>query len=290
MTIRFGSAGAPEAFYVQGHKSSLEMPKWLADQGLNAYEYQCSRGVRIKEEMAVKLGELARQYDIRLSIHAPYYINLSTRDLDMRERTKGYLMNSLRAARWMGAKTVVFHPGGSPGEDRRATLERAKICLQEVLQEAAEEGLDQINLAPETMGKQNQMGSLAEILEFCGLGSQLIPCVDFGHLHAVNQGSLNRKEDFAKILDKIAAVLGETVLKNLHVHFSPIEFTKAGEKKHRTLLESEFGPPFAPLAELLAEKQLSPVIICESQGRQAEDALIFQEIYKNVSSSLVDKI
>ena len=281
MSIRFGSAGAPESFYGQGHKSSLEMPAWLAARGLNAYEYQCSRGVKIKEQMARELGERARQHDIALSIHAPYYINLSTEDPEKQIKTKGYIMDSLWVARWMGATTVVFHPGGGPGTDRRSTLERAKGWFTEILKEVAAAGLDDILLAPETMGKINQIGSLEEVLELCMLAPQVVPCVDFCHLNAVTQGNLRTKENYAEILDKIATALGKEALTHLHVHFSPIEFTKAGERRHWTLQESHlYGPPFEPLAELLWERKLEPVIICESAGTQAEDALAFQQMYE----------
>ncbi|MEG6616557.1 TIM barrel protein [Peptococcaceae bacterium 1198_IL3148] len=285
MPIRFGAAGNPDSFYQQGNKSSLAMPAWLAAQGLTAYEYQCSRGVRIKEEFAEKLGELARANNIALSIHAPYYINLSSEDPDIIEKTKGHILKSMRAAKWMGATTVVMHPGGGPGKDRMASYQRAKVALANVLKEAVAEGLSNIKIAAETMGKINQMGSLDEILDLCTVADNVVPCVDFGHLHAVNQGSLIDKKKFAEVLDKIEAALGSDVLKHLHVHFSPIEFTKAGEKKHHTTLETEFGPNFAPLAELLVERKLEPTIICESNGRQAEDALIYQGIYQRLKGN-----
>ncbi|SHE91862.1 TIM barrel protein [Desulforamulus putei] len=283
MSVKFGSAGAPDSFYAQGYKSSLDMPGWLAAMGLNAYEYQCSRGVKIKEEMARELGERARRYGVALSIHAPYYINLSTEEPDKKVKTKGYILDSLRAARWMGATTVVFHPGGGPGVDRRGAFDRAKVLFKEILQEAAMEGLDDILLAPETMGKINQIGSLDEILELCALGEQVVPCVDFGHLNAVTQGGLKSKEDYARVLDKIAGALGKEAVTRLHIHFSPVEFTKAGEKKHWTLKESHlYGPDFTPLAELIWERSMEPVIICESAGTQAEDAQVFKQVYEQL--------
>lgn len=283
MTVKFGSAGAPDSFYAQGYKSSLDMPAWLSKQGLNAYEYQCSRGVKIKEPMARELGERARQFGITLSIHAPYYINLSTEEPEKKIKTKGYILDSLRVAKWMGAQTVVFHPGGGPGTDRLGTFNRAKVLFKEILQEVAAEGLQDIFLAPETMGKINQMGSLEEVLELCTLGEQVIPCVDFGHLNAVTQGSLKTKEDYARILDRIENTLGQAVVNHLHMHFSTIEFTKAGEKKHWTLQESHlYGPDFRPLAEIMAERRMEPVIICESAGTQAEDALVYKSIFEQL--------
>lgn len=282
MAIRFGPAGASPSFYEEGHKSSLDMPEWLSKLGLNAYEYQCSRGVNIKEETAARLGQLAREHDIAISIHAPYYINLSTTDPKIRAKTRGHVLKSLKVGRAMGAKTVVFHPGAGSGGDRREILVRAKAFLKEILAEVEEEGLSQIFLAPETMGKKNQLGSLEEVLELCELGRQLVPAVDFGHMHAVTGGGFSEKSSFAAVLDRIEERLGREYMQNLHIHFSPVEFTAAGEKKHWTTLETHFGPDFTPLAELLVERNLTPTIICESSGRQAEDAVVYKEIYERI--------
>lgn len=277
MTIRFGPAGASDSFYGEGHKTSLEMPAWLENKGLNAYEYQCSRGVKIGEEMAGRLGRLAAERDIQLSIHAPYYINLSTSSPDIKAKSRVHLLKSLAAARSMGAKVVVFHPGAGSGPDRRLLMAAAKTFLKEILIEAEAAGLSGISLAPETMGKKNQLGSLEEVLELCELGA--LPAVDFGHLHAVSGGEFTEAQAYTAVFDLIAARLGREYVQNLHIHFSPVEFTLGGEKKHRTALETGFGPDFRPLAEILAERKLTPTIICESAGTQAEDAILYRDLY-----------
>ncbi len=279
MTICFGPAGASPSFYAEGHKSSLDMPEWLKKRGLNAFEYQCSRGVNIGEEMAGRLGRAAAERDIIMSIHAPYYVNLSSTDPKIKAKTKMHLLKSLKIARVMDAKKVVFHPGSGSGGDRKEILARAKAFLREILVEVAEEGLSHIKLAPETMGKRNQLGSLEEVLELCELGSGLTPAVDFGHLHALTGGGFLEISSFAAVLDRIEERLGKECLQKLHIHFSPVEFTAAGEKKHRNTLETGYGPYFTPLAQLLVERNLTPTIICESAGRQAEDAMIFRDIY-----------
>lgn len=282
MTIYFGPAGASESFYAQGHKSSLDMPEWLAKLGLNAYEYQSTRGVKIGAEMAVKLGQLASQQGIRLSMHAPYYINLAARDEEMKRKTKAHLLNALKAASLMGAKVVVFHPGSGSGGNRKEILTGAKNFLKEILNESVAEGTGAVQLAPETMGKRNQLGSLEEILELCELGPGLVPAVDFGHLNALSGGALVDKPAFAAILKLIQERLGRAYIQNLHIHFSPVEFTGAGEKKHGTTLNPNLGPDFTPLAETLVEWGLTPTIICESAGRQAEDAIVYRDIYNRL--------
>ncbi len=278
MKVRFGPAGNPDSFYREGHKSSLDMPRWLRGKGLSAYEYQCSRGVNIGEQTARKLGELAALNDILLSIHAPYYVNLATFDPDLREKTKKHLINSLLAARWMGAGVVVFHPG-SAGGNRPVAMDRAKKLLAGILRQADEMGLDGILLAPETMGKKNLLGRLDEVLELCGLDERIIPAVDFGHLHAASGGRFVTGEDFAGVLDRIEVALGADRAKRLHIHFSPVEYTAAGEKRHRTTRDEGYGPDFKHLARLLADRRLEFTLICESDGLQAEDALVYKSIY-----------
>lgn len=279
MQSRFGPAGNPNSFYQEGHKSSLDMPGWLREKGLDAYEYQCSRGVNIGEETARELGRRAAENGIHLSIHAPYYINLATPDSEGKEKTKNHLMKSLAAARWMGARVVVFHPG-SGKDDRNEAMKRAVKLLKEIGRQSGEEGLGDILLAPETMGKKSLLGSLEEVLELCSAWNNVIPAIDFGHLHAVTQGGFGTSEAFAGAFEKIKSTLGGDALKRLHIHFSPVEYTGAGEKKHKTTRDEGFGPDFSFLAEQLVRNQAGFTVICESDGLQAEDALVFKAIYE----------
>ncbi|WP_366921834.1 TIM barrel protein [Metallumcola ferriviriculae] len=274
---KFGPAGNSPLFYQSGGKTSAEVPAWLKSIGLNAYEYQCGRGVRIKEQTAKEIGDAARKYDIAVSIHAPYYINLVKEDREALGKSQNHIMKSLYAASWMGASTVVFHPGGVGKMDRKEALLLAQKNLEETVNLIQQKGLSQIKLAPETMGKRNQLGTVEEVLALCQVADNIVPTVDFAHLHAVSGGGLTAREHFEEIVDRVEAVLGMKVLKNLHVHFSPIEYTAGGEKRHRNLEDEGFGPDFSPLAEIIKERNLSPTIICESSDRQAEDAIKYME-------------
>lgn len=278
MYAQFGPAGNSDAFYQEGYKASADMPAWLEKQGLRAYEYQCSRGVIIREETARTIGRNAKEHGVLLSIHAPYYINLSTKDDTIAENTRGHILKSLQVAQWMGADRVNFHIGGPGKQSRSSGLERAKRLFSSILDEAEKNGLTDILLAPETMGKQNQLGNLDEVVEFCKISRRLIPTVDFGHLHSASLGAYQTKEEFAAVFDKIAEVLGEDIASKIHVHFSRIEFTKAGEKRHRTFAE-DYGPPHEPFLELIAERGYEPRVICESAGTQALDAKMMQDFY-----------
>jgi len=280
--IRFGPGGNSDSFYEEGQKSTLDVPRWLFDRGLNAYEYQCTRGVRITQAFAQALKVQAERFDIALSIHAPYYINLSGTDPVLLEKSRHHLVKSLQAAKWMGATRVVFHPGSASKLPRSEALLLAGRFLDNFLANIDDELLENCDLCPETMGKRNQLGSLEEVLALCKLHPRIRPAVDFGHLHARGGGSLLEEKDFEIILEKIDQHLGKEAVENLHVHFSPVEFTGAGEKKHGTLKDKEFGPDFYPLAKVLKQNKLRPTVICESAGTQAEDAAAFKSLYHSI--------
>ena len=279
--IRFGPAGNSEKFYEQGYKSSLQMPEWLSKMGLNAYEYQGGRGVNIKEEKAVSLGKEARKYNIALSIHAPYYINLASVEEQKRINSKRYIIDSMKVAKFMGAKRVVVHPGSCSKVSREWALEKAIEVLKETINEADEKNLSDVSICPEVMGKINQLGTLEEVIEMCKIDERLIPTIDFGHLNARGHGILKEKADFDNIADIIENSLGYERLKRIHCHFSRIEFTDGGEKKHWTLADTQYGPDFEPLAKTLAERKMEPVIICESMNNMADDALKLKNIYED---------
>ncbi len=276
--IRFGPAGNSSLFYNEGNKTSHEIPKWLNDKGLTAYEYQCGRGVRLKEDFCLKLKEESEKYNIQLSIHAPYFINLASEDEGKLEKSLGHISKSLEAANLMGAKVIVVHPGSiKKGEPRASSVSRAKEFLDRVLEETSE--FKHIKIGLETMGKVNQLGSLEEVLDLCLVDHRLKPVIDFGHLHAREQGLLKSGKEFQGVLELIGEKLGEERLRDIHIHFSPIEFTQGGEKRHRTMEELDYGPYFKDLAPLLLKYNMCPTIISESADKQTEDAMYMHKIY-----------
>mgnify|MGYP000971267537 CR=1 FL=1 len=258
------------------------MPEWLFKMGLCAYEYQCSRGVNIGENKAIEIGREAAKYDIFLSIHAPYYINMASPEKEKRENSKKYIMDTLRVAKWMDAKRIVVHTGSYSKVDKDWALKISIELFGEILEEANNAGYKDILICPEVLGKRNQLGSLDEIIEICKAHKGLMPTVDFGHIHARNQGSLNSAEDFERVILKLEHSLGYERIKNLHCHFSRVEFTKGGEKKHWGIDDVQFGPEFKYLAQVICKKKMEPVIICESRDNMAEDALKLKKIYQDI--------
>lgn len=282
MKANFGVAGNSDSFYNEGHKASEEMPKWLADFGLDAYEYQCGNGVRCGEATAKKIAAAAVENNIIMSVHSPYYINLATPDEEKRAGSINYIMQSAQLAKYLGGERVVVHSGAIGKLEREEALEFAKKTLTLARGEMESAGFSDIRLCIETMGKINQLGNLDETLELCRIDDSFLPCIDFGHLNARTLGGLKEKADFEEIFDKIEDRLGKDRLKVFHSHFSKIEYTKGGEKKHLTFEDDVFGPDFDFVAQIIAERGLAPTIICESCGTQAEDALFMKKMYMSV--------
>ena len=281
MSARFGPAGNSDSFS-KTHKSSLDAPGWIADFGLDCYEYQCGKGVRVSQTMAEELGRRAEKHGIALSLHAPYFINLANPDPDSREKTIGYIAAACLAADWMGAGRVVIHSGALMKRTRRQAQDIALDTLREVIAACDDQGFEHIALCPETMGKLGQLGDLDEVLELCTLDERLVPCIDFGHLYARSLGADDGQEAFCRMLDRVEEVLGAERAARFHSHFSRIEFTpNGGEKCHRTFADhGGYGPDWAPLAAEIARRRWSPTFICESAGTQAEDALEMKNIYQ----------
>lgn len=279
--IRFGPAGSPESFGQEGYKASWQMPQYLAKRGLTAFEYQCGRGVKITKPSAEKLGAEAEKYGIQLSLHAPYYISMSSVEEEKRLKSVDYILQAARAVHWMGGDRIVVHTGSCSAISREEALALALDTMQLALDALDAENLGHVHICPEVMGKLNQLGTLEEVLALCGLDQRLIPCIDFGHLNARTFGALKGRAEYAAVLDAMEQALGIQRAKNFHSHFSKIEFTeKGGEKRHLTFEDTVYGPDFAPLALLLSERGYTSTIICESAGTQAEDAQAMQAMYR----------
>lgn len=282
MYASFGTAGSCEAFYDAGGKSALEMPKWLSEHNLDCFEYQCGRGVKISDDAARLLGERAEEFGIALSIHAPYYISLSSTDEQKRKNSVEYILQTLHAARCMNADRIVVHSGSCGSITRREALSLASNTLRAAISAADEHGFGDIHICPETMGKVKQLGSVDEVIKLCQIDERLIPTMDFGHINAMTLGGLKDKADFEAVFDAIENKLGSERASSFHIHYSRIEYTNAGEKKHHTYAETEFEPEFEPIAEIMAERGAAPRIICESAGTQTNDAQELKRIYINL--------
>lgn len=280
--IRFGPSGNSKRFYDEGHISSVDAPKWLADMGLNAYEYSFGRGINISDEKANAIGELGKAFDVAISVHAPYYVNFANPSEEMAQKSFDYVLRSCRKVRAFYGNRVVFHSATVGKMTRKEAVELTQKRIATLARLIVENKMDDCIFCPETMGKINQIGDAEEVVEFCKTADFFVPTIDFGHLNARTYGSLKTEEDFERIIALLINGLGFERANKVHIHFSKIEYSAGGEVRHLTFADTVFGPQFEPLAKVLKKYKLEPVVICESDGTQADDALTMKNIYENI--------
>ena len=281
----FGPGGNGDAFYAAGHKSTTDAPAFLAAYGLDAYEYEAGNGLTASDTALRAIGEEAKSAGIAMSFHAPYFISLASVEEEKRKKSISYIETSLHAAELLGARTIVVHMGGVAKRPREEGMRLSAETLYELLSTVEDNG---VIIGLETMGKCNQLGTLDEVLELCAMSPRLAPVVDFGHLNArvMGEGGYKTRDDYMRTFDAIACALGDYAAMNLHSHFSKIEYTTAGERRHLTFEDTVYGPDFEPLMEAIAELGVTPTLICESAGTQAEDALAMKRHYLSLSEGV----
>ena len=274
----FGTGGNSDSFYASGKKSTVQAPEWIKSFGLDAYEFEAGNGLNAGDETLKKIGDAAREHGILMSFHTPYFISLSGTDPEKRLKSIDYISRSLHASELLGADTIVIHAGSAAKITREEAMRLASDTLEKNLEV---NGQTDIRMGIETMGKINQLGTLDEVIELCKISPKYHPVVDFGHLNARNVGNAFPSVDsYREVFDKIANALGDEYAYNLHCHFSKIEYTQAGEKRHLTFADTLYGPDFEPLAEAIIKEGVAPRIISESDGTQAEDALAMKRMWE----------
>lgn len=288
----FGVAGFPINFFATPYGKKREnIFKWLKELDLDAMEIQCTYGIRMKKDQAVLYRDLAKQYGITLTMHAPYYINLGSANDEVVERSKEELKKAIELAHILDVKRIIFHPGGGYGTDRKAGLERIIKILNSL---EKEKNLKNIKVYPEIGGKINQLGSLEEIIEICKGVKFARPCIDLAHLHAREKGSMNSADQIIAVLNKIEKELGRKILEETHFHVYPVDYTEKGEKIHKafgdktkenqlSIFDSDSDNEYMPRAEdyikALKEVNLTPITICEAFNTQEIGAVLMKSIY-----------
>lgn len=280
---KIGVAGNSLSFYADGNTSTIEAAKWCADRGIDIFEYSFGKGITLSDATAQKIGREFKNNGVELSIHAPYYINFANPEREAIEKNFGYVVRSLEKLRvFNNGERIVFHPATQGKATREDAVAVALRNLTELASVVCEHGLDKYKICIETMGKIAQLGTVEEVVAFCSVADFFYPCIDFGHINARTHGSLKTTEDFEQIIKYMLDNMPQEKVVNMHVHFSKVMYGKGGEIKHLTFDDNVYGPDFEPLAEAFFKYNISPTIICESSGTQAEDAVSMRKIYDRI--------
>ena len=277
MGVRFGPAGIPIETPGEGTAAGIEYCRKI---GLSAMEVEFVHGVNMKEGKARAAGEAAGKNNVKLSCHAPYYINCCAKEEGKLRASVRYIVSTAQAAFWLGASPIVIHTGHYMGRAPEECKKLVYRTYEQCLEEMRALGIRGVVLGAELTGKKSAYGSLDEIIDLAqhfGL-ERLMPVIDYAHYHA-REGKLKIKDDYARILEKMEDGLGSKAAKTFHCHFSGIEFSDKGERNH--LPVSADSPPFAPLAAAWKERGWEGTVICESPLIE-KDALVLQKAFQKV--------
>jgi deoxyribonuclease-4 len=264
----FGTAGIPHS---AKKRSSIEGIVRIRALGLTAMELQFVRRVAMGEESAHRVCHAAKENGVRLSAHAPYYINFNSKDAEIVKASRERLLEATRIAALCGARSVVFHAASYHHDPPPAVYQRVKAQLQSLADQVRDEGRD-VCLRPETSGRPSQFGDLDEVLRLSAEVDGVSPCIDFGHVHARTAGALNTYAQFGAVLDRVRQFLGDSALQDMHIHVQGMAYSQAGEQKHLDLAGSDLQ--YEALLQALVDWNVSGTAICESPNLEKDAVLL----------------
>jgi len=250
----------------------------VAELGLGCMEMEFVRRASMGEATARVVAETTARTGIKLTAHAPYYINLNAREPEKVRASQQRLLQTARIASWCGAHNVAFHAAFFLGDPPEQTYKVVKKRLEEVLEQLEKEDIH-VWIRPELMGRETQFGSLEELLDLSLELNMVAPCIDFAHFHA-RDGKHNSYDEFIAILSRVEERLGRDALDDVHFHVSGIAYGKKGEIKHLDMEESDFQ--YLDFVRALKDYDIKGMIVCESPNLEG-DALLLQNTYHGLS-------
>jgi deoxyribonuclease-4 len=275
--LLFGTAGVPLSSEKNDTVSGIKRVKEL---GLSAMELEFVRNVYIKnEEEGNLIKEAAKKYNVRLSVHAPYFINLNAQEKSKLEASKKRVIESAKAAYFSGANDIAIHSGFYLNMEKESVYQKVKEAYKDIVKRIYDLGLTNIRLRPEMMGKPTQFADIDTILRLCKEVDNLYPCVDYAHYQALYGEKVNNYEGFCNLLDKISDELGKEALKNMHIQFSAVEYSEKGEKRHLTFDEGTLN--WKEMVKSWKKYNISGIAISESPNIE-EDAIKAMDYYNTL--------
>jgi deoxyribonuclease-4 len=272
--LLFGTGGAPHSAETPSTISGIER---IAELGLGCMELEFVQGVRMGELSARQVAEIAAKLGVKLSAHAPYFINLNAREPAKIRASQDRILQTARIASLCGAYSIVFHTAFYLGDPPEKTYSTVRKHLKEVMDQLKQEN-NRVWVRPEILGKSSQFGTLDEVINLCTELEGVAPCIDFAHWHARTE-RYNSYQEFASILQQVEERLGRAALDEMHIHVSGIAYGKKGEINHLNLKESDFH--YAELIQALKDHDAKGIVICESPNLE-EDALLLQATYNTL--------
>lgn len=270
--LHFAVAGVPRS--TRGSGGTVKGIERAHELGITAMEMEWVQRVPGNPERMSEIREAAEKCNMYLTVHAPYYVNLNSNEPDKLEASKQRIVDAMRMAELAGAHSVCVHPAFYMKKDPDEVYDNVRKATDDIIKRRSKLGLD-INLAFETMGKPTQFGTLEEVLKL-SKEFDIYPTIDPAHMHARTNGEWNTKGEWNEMFDLYEEYLGKKSLKSVHMHFSGIQYTEKGEKKHLPLKVSDAN--WQDFIEVLKERNVAGTVVCESPMLE-DDTLLMKEYY-----------
>lgn len=265
--LNFITAGMP----LRTKGSYLQALDVLKEMNLDGLEMEFVHGVKISDINKENVKNNSDKFIF--TAHAPFYINLNSPEQEKIDASIKRIIETVDVATDVNAYSITYHAAFYMGKDKETVYSQVKNCMEKI-----NDGLKDktVWVRPETTGKATQWGDLEEVIRLSNDFENVLPCIDFSHLHARTKGDLNTYDDFCKILDTIGTKIGQYALDNFHAHIAGIEYTDKGERKHLNLEESDMN--YKDLMKAMKEFAVKGVVVCESPNIE-DDALLMKNYY-----------
>lgn len=266
--LHFLTAGLPLSTGNKGYGKGLEIIKEMSLDGL---EVEFVHGVRINEKNAELVQKFSETEGYKVTCHGPYYINLNSQEAEKTEASIERILDTARAGKKLGAVSITYHAAFYMKQSPEDVFKSVYNATERICKILNEENND-IKIRPETTGKGTQWGTLEEITELSKCFENVLPCVDFAHIHARSNGLYNTYDEFARMLEYIGTQLGDYALNNFHAHLAGIEYGPKGEKNHLILEESDMN--YKDLLKAFKAFDVKGVLVCESPNIETDTKLL----------------
>ena len=273
--LRFAVAGSPLSTPSPG--GTVEGIKQASELGISAMEIEWVQRVPDAPKRMEEIKAVSKELNIILTVHAPYFVNLNAKEPEKLEASKKRILKALEMAELAGAISVCVHPAFYLGMEPEIAFKNVQKATADIMKQKSKL-FPSVNLAFETMGKGTQFGSLEEVLKI-SKEFAIYPCVDLAHLHARTNGGYNSASEFNEVFDVYEKFLGKKSLKSMHLHYSGIEYTAKGERRHLVLNKSDAN--WKDYLKVLKKRSIGGVLVCESPSLE-EDTILLQNTFKKL--------
>ncbi len=266
MPLRTGKGSYPQAFDI------------LKEMNLDGMELEFVHGVRMNPEYREFVKKIREENNYAITAHAPFYINLNSKEEDKIEASVVRIIETAKTAYEAGAFSITFHAAFYMGKDKETVYNQVKSKITQISELLKQEKIN-VWIRPETTGKSTQWGDLEEIVRLSKEFDNVLPCIDFSHLHARSGGEYNTYDEFSKILETVGNEIGTYALENFHGHLAGIDYSSKGEKKHLNLEESDMN--YKDLLKAMKEFGIKGALVCESPNIE-DDAKLLKTYYESL--------